>query len=570
MSELVTEFNQEFNHSGVKSCEINGMKHVAIVKFIASVTSMNNSSAKKYWNDMKVEYPKLMHDCRSYKFPGCIETQVGDAKVLLQIVAKLPGKHAKRFRETSDAAFDFLLTSQKQSREYEETLFYVRIQLPSSYIVSATNIKQLTLNIIKLGIAYSINDRNRGYMKDPDNGYMAFTFACCSRQEAIIVENIMKYEYEALTILGSSEYLDAHRLAVSLGVEYTAGTYGDYIKVARALFVHMVETVKLLFPDKYRNLYGTMYSITEKLNTCVGYQKYTSSLNFPGRIITQEFAADFGFRNPSTQWIPIQPKEPVLSDPAVHTHFMQNVQDASTLSTTPRSLNVFRETRIDNRSNGKIISRDLVTGNEVPYGSVQEAGDSIGYTARSMQDFVVNAPRHLAGKIWRTPGSPYWMPPQGLQMDITERTGVINYVRSTDSEGNKKVYDNPTIAARATMCIARPLQDAIRSGKKIGGLFWAKVPKEETQLFSDSPVDTSSHVTLITLPQSADGRSRGKVIQTDILTGEEVVHNSASAAAKAQCIIYPSSGKMGHLHRMSYVSPSIFTVFFQSFLVGRG
>ena len=77
------------------------------------------------------------------------------------------------------------------------------------------NPKQLTLDVIKFGITYSLKERNTNYMKD--NAYMMFGFPCSNRYEAEIVENIIKYDFHNITVFGSREYVDSVKLAAALG-----------------------------------------------------------------------------------------------------------------------------------------------------------------------------------------------------------------------------------------------------------------------------------------------------------------------------------------------------------------
>ena len=395
--------------------------------------------------------------------------------------------------------------------EDHEGAFYVRIRLPSDYVKPVTNIKQLTLNIIKFGVAYSVYDRHRGYMRDPDNGYMAFSFTCCSRQEADIVESFIKYEFASLTVLNSREYLDARRLAEALGVPYTTG-YAEYVSVARALFVRMVERVKLNFPEKYANIYGTIYSIEETV-LCAGVID-TSTLTFPGTIITRDLAAEFGFRNPTTRWIPIADVQ-------------HQKEDAS-----PSTAMASRSTTTRPKSNGTIMAVDLVTGEVEEHNTIEKGAGSIVFTPSSLKS-IVNSDtfRQVAGKVWCWTGGPFWIPPIGLQVDINARPNNIRYIKRTEN-ADVKVYENPTIAAQVHGQIAKNITHSAEQKKPINGVVWSWVPQHELTVTTNDVGQVVGRTTIIEIPKNgADGRCHGKIICRDIITGVEETYVSAYDAA---------------------------------------
>lgn len=153
------------------------------------------------------------------------------------------------FGEVEKFLLQNTLTAAKNPYAFLPSSFYVRILVPSAFRRALENPKQLTLRILKFGIAEVISSRDSGYVYD--NGYMAFSFQCDRRIDAIIVENIIKAEYSDITVLNSLEYVDAVDLAKRLDYEYDETSYDSYVALARKLFVHMVETIKVVFPTKY-------------------------------------------------------------------------------------------------------------------------------------------------------------------------------------------------------------------------------------------------------------------------------------------------------------------------------
>lgn len=151
---------------------------------------------------------------------------------------------------------------------YNETCFYVRIQLPEKYKSTLSKEKDLTLNVIKPGITYSLRKRNSGYNDElTDNGYFIYSFSMNSRVEAEIVEKIYKMNFKEFTVYGSTEYFDTTLLAKRLKFEeFVPNCYDSYLKLAKVLFDHIVELVKFNFPG-YDNHYGYCYDIEEKNET---------------------------------------------------------------------------------------------------------------------------------------------------------------------------------------------------------------------------------------------------------------------------------------------------------------
>jgi hypothetical protein len=143
----------------------------------------------------------------------------------------------------------------------------VRVRLPAKYlqpVVTNPNPKQLTLRSIKFGITGSLNDRNCGYSQD--DGLMMYTFACNTRREAVIVEDILKHKFADMTLFGSREYVDTARIAEFFDVSsYNPEDYASYIEVARKLFMFAVRWIKTVDPKAYQEEYsGKAYTIVER------------------------------------------------------------------------------------------------------------------------------------------------------------------------------------------------------------------------------------------------------------------------------------------------------------------
>lgn len=185
--------------------------------------------------------------------------------------------------------------SAKTSRISRPASFYVRLRVPKELLQDTNSPVQLTTARLKFGITYDVNNRDYGYVNvEPDNGYMAYSFECETRAEASAVERIVRAQFEDVAVLNSFEYLDVAGVAEWLGHEYEAYTYENYVAVGRKLFVHMVETAKIVFPRKYLGRYGVEYQATTKVSS----RKLTGSFE----AISDTVAMDYGFRTPSIAW----------------------------------------------------------------------------------------------------------------------------------------------------------------------------------------------------------------------------------------------------------------------------
>ena len=188
-----------------------------------------------------------------------------------------------------------------------------------------------------------------------------------------------------------------------------------------------------------------------------------------------------------------------------------------------------------------IISRDIVTGIEEEFPSVQRAGDSCNFTPSALKRSFLDQPRQLGGKHWRRSGLSYWCPPKGLIFDLAH-TGAttVGYIKAENGD-DIRVFESITSASKIMGLDRRTLTSFMDVPTKFGGFTWSKLPYDEwgafahndgeyfvpTQFFSDA-----------TLPGEAgsgernnDGRCRGKIIEHNLMTNIEVVHKSLTRAA---------------------------------------
>lgn len=155
-----------------------------------------------------------------------------------------------------------------QNDLYSETNFYIRIRLPDKYISKISKEKDLNINVIKPGIAFSLRKRNYVYNEEiTDNGYFVFSFSMNSRTEAESIEKVYKIKFKDITVYGSTEYLDTTKLAKKLNfTNFVPNCYESYLKLSKMLFDYIVELIKFNFTG-YENNYGYMYILEEKIDS---------------------------------------------------------------------------------------------------------------------------------------------------------------------------------------------------------------------------------------------------------------------------------------------------------------
>lgn len=208
------------------------------------------------------------------------------------------------------------------------TSIYVRIRVPDCFACEVNNPVELTTDVIKFGMAYKVPARDSAYVhrhEDHDNGFMAFSFECDTRAQASAVERIVRAQVEEMTVFDSFEYVDVTGLAAMLGHESAGDVYENYVTVARKLFVHMVETAKLVFPGKYLGHYGSEYQVRK-----TSAKRLTGS----GQVISSDLAVEYGFRTPAVSWTPVSTEnfEPLTT---MGRHVCEEVSDVTVWRSTP-------------------------------------------------------------------------------------------------------------------------------------------------------------------------------------------------------------------------------------------
>ena len=424
-----------------------------------------------------------------------------------------------------------------------EREIYIRVRLPRAYVRPIPpNPKQLTLGCQKFGIAGSVNDRNAGYMRTPDNGFMLYTFACNTRREAVIVEGILKHKFADLTLFGSREYVDAARLAASFGSEGSGGStsvgvgdggeddaaaYASYVAVAGKLFALAVHWVKTISPDAYpATYYGKYYSIAER----------NGELEFDLKPISRDQAESMG--------IAVAPLAAAAAEQA------ERGRRASPMA----------------RTNGKVIARDVETGEETVYSTAGAAarlcGDlrSLAVGEKLLRDTYVDKKRQVGGRSWRSfdaNENRWWVPPShfvfsrelrntgttgyvvvdvdGMQQDVSSGSG------SGSSSSSRAVYESIAVAAKLMQLDVRTVSDLARKGACNNGVRWSRMAHADAGRWSDDEEDKVRGLCAPYVPPTSravvvaksgeNARCYGRLIARCLSTGAETVHESANRLA---------------------------------------
>lgn len=558
-SQALFELDIEFNRASIRLCEINGVSHASVLDVIRVMTEQGDQ-ARMVWKRLKEEHVEIEPCCNQTRFPGVVggASPVADARTMLKIICCLRGKKAAKFRHSSaqtllatlnptceyiqelidrnadlangqpGSSRSFLVDGNKEvtlaSRIHNHTYMYVRMRLPQCLLrQNLTNPKQLTLNVLKFGVAFSLQDRNNEYMRDPDNGFMYYSFLCQDRTLAELVESHLKYDFKDLTVLSSREYVDAPRLASRLQMtEYSPDSYDHYTALAERLFVYMVRCVKRNWPSKYQTHFGYKCGLVENCvertdGMCPGESRLKVELSYPSVEVTHDMAVEMGIVVPVHTVASPAKAASAAAPVAVH-------------STLPTEVAQYR---------GRIISRDLRTGVEECFANAEQAAIAAQITSASMRHTLIGQRTQKEGKTWRQEGSPYWIPPVGFQFSSKyEKVRSRQAVKAT-SAIEVRIYESKTAAATILRIIARTLGDNVNTGQPYLGFIWTEVPIEEYGSWSNEvtkPEDDTKagaqHVTFVNAEDTGDdGRCNGKIVRRHLVTGNENVYDSITQAA---------------------------------------
>lgn len=149
---------------------------------------------------------------------------------------------------------------------------------------------------------------------------------------------------------------------------------------------------------------------------------------------------------------------------------------------------------INGRSSGKIISRDLITGEEQLYNSINNVNSSV--EAKAFKLRILDQQRQCDGKHWRSFGQPYWEPPMKFSFRNQFTGRFEGYIVATNPETNETVmYESPTEAAAINNwdeSVRREINERLRRNKKTAymGFVWTRLPRDNWGVMKYSPTDS--------------------------------------------------------------------------------
>jgi hypothetical protein len=297
-------------------CYIDGVRYISAFDVITSMTTRNADTCRRLWSRMASKIPHKQH---KFAGQGARETPVVDPAAITELVSYLPRANDQRWmrqgpqlrppkQEITAVAPAVAPKDDKPPRKYENTFAYVRMRLPTEHTRPLTNSKELTLDLLKFGIAYSLHDRDKTYPSD--NGFFAYAFSFNSRKEADVIESILKVDFADAIVQGSKEYVNSTMLAKVLGVaNYDYTLYEHYAVLAQKLYVHIVKRAKEVWNSQYTGIYGSMFGIRTKQQT----------LYFSCTILTPERARCFGIPIDAVAAIPSERETVVHAKAATST-----------------------------------------------------------------------------------------------------------------------------------------------------------------------------------------------------------------------------------------------------------
>ena len=133
----------------------------------------------------------------------------------------------------------------------------------------------------------------------------------------------------------------------------------------------------------------------------------------------------------------------------------------------------------DKRCNGKIVSRNLKTGEETVYDSLEQAAKYSGTSTNCLKKSLLDKPRQSNGCHWRKYGNKYWIPPANLVYNEGKYKASKNYVIAIrPNHDDFKVFESNTYAAEILNVAPRKLLDFQDKGRihPETGYLWYKLP----------------------------------------------------------------------------------------------
>lgn len=573
--EQLYNLGSDFDNKDLRYVVADGRKYVSLFDVLSSLWGAANP--REMWGQLKNNHPELAEKVISHQFSGQGQrsTPIADRDTVLQIIFLLPGQRATKYRKSAAQALiaflnptDELIDSLRErqeavtanlvprnclindsdrvvavaSRAYTDTHIYVRGQLPPDYVkqdtTNANTSVAMSLDVIKFGITYTLNERNQRYHENEvDNGYMMFAYSLDTREEAEAIERLLKVKYQSIRYGNSREYLCTEKLAEEYNLDVGDHlTYEKYIEIAECLFQEIVTYIRCIWNKRYTTD-GYFYDVCENIP-----RRTQLTLTSKATIDREPLQTELSFtRNPYRMPLSCKTEAPMHIQlkierlerelTSARERLMSFQEDVGMHEQQEKNAEIQRERKA--RSKGPVIGRDLLTGVEMTYESNERAAYACGYTPSAFFRTVVNKPRQFRGKHWRTVGQPYWKSPTGLHFDPETITkSFVTYIRGQPLNGDDaEIYEGVTAAATVLDCDRRALNQAVLTESEYLGRRWHTLPYNEWGTWhQDEDDDTSSEPDVSIIVNGKNGRCAGKVVLHDLKTGSETVLDSITQA----------------------------------------
>lgn len=128
------------------------------------------------------------------------------------------------------------------------------------------------------------------------------------------------------------------------------------------------------------------------------------------------------------------------------------------------------------RCQGKVIARNVITGEEVTYNSILHASKVLGVCPHALQSAYLDKPRQLRGKHLRTfDATTYWQPPTNLIFDDATVIQTEGYVLTAGPNGDDPVLYEGLKVALIANGLPQWMGQRLNTSKDINGRYWTRV-----------------------------------------------------------------------------------------------
>jgi hypothetical protein len=592
--QAINTITADVNGLHVRTCELDGEKYAAVNDLIGQLIESDvRSTIHSTWQKLKETYGNETYPVKLHSFggKGSKPIEVVDKTTVITIMNTLLCKKSDQFRlkntqliirlmtpdqelidslqeihdqqqevafealepaEPTDEAANSLAIPRVKPRMYYHTNLYVRIRVPDDYVMETENPKPLTMQNVKFGIAYSMSNRHNQYVDKPDNGFMAFSFPCDSREDAVTVETVLRRRFKSITVYNSHEYIDCAGYAFMHGATYDSGSYESYLKLAQGLFAFMALIARNMCPDKYSDTYGQVYSISGGV----------APSSYPCTTISKDLAMEMGIiEDPFEKQRKYEKEiEEYKADNQRLRVQIREMHDSKLAYDRQQNAAAKQAGKTDKVTcyEPKVVSRNIVTGEERIYKDAADIANSLGIDILVFKRHLVNKRRQFKGNTYRILGTDYWVPPPNFVYDAKSDSFTVSDLILAYNGKEEHIFESPKNAADYLNCSHHNITGVLDKFLKYAEFYWKTVHLTEACTFEKSVIVPDTTLTKEDVPPTPvlvqtntvirnappmparPPRKRipvvesddDKIIERDLQTGEEVTYANAKVAAR--------------------------------------